>query len=141
MKSRTFSLVGGVGLALGLTWMAWADKKMPPEYAKLKNPVKATPPSLAAGKKLYAAKCEACHGKTGKGDGPVAQKMPNVKMPDLSTAEFAKESDQEIFWIISEGKEGTVMKGFKQEVKDNDRWHLVNYLRTLAPKPAKPAKK
>ncbi|MCS6859375.1 MAG: c-type cytochrome [Abditibacteriales bacterium] len=141
MKRRQLSIMGGIGLVVGLVWLAWADEKIPPEYAKLKNPVKATPQSIAAGKKIYTEKCEACHGKTGKGDGQVAKTMPNVKMPDLSTAEFAKESEQEIFWIISEGKEGTVMKGFKKEVKDNDRWHLVNYVRTFAPKPAKPAKK
>lgn len=134
--------MGGIGLALGLAWMAWADEKIPPEYAKLKNPVKATPQSIAAGKKIYAEKCEACHGKTGKGDGQVAKTMPNVKTPDLSTAEFAKESDQEIFWAISEGsKEQPLMVAFKKNLKENDRWNLVNYLRTFAPKSAKSAKK
>jgi mono/diheme cytochrome c family protein len=127
-----------VGLALGIAWVAFAgESKMPPEYAKKKNTVKATPQSIAAGKKLYDTKCASCHGKTGKGDGEMIKQMPNVKVPDMTTAEFAKESEQEIFWIMSEGKPGTVMMAFKTDkafAKDNDRWHVVNFIKSLAPK-------
>jgi mono/diheme cytochrome c family protein len=131
--------VSGVGLVLGIACVVWAaESKLPPEYANKKNTVKATPQSIAAGKKLYEAKCLSCHGKTGKGDGDIAKKLQNVKMPDLSTAEFAKDSDQEIFWIISEGsKDQPLMAAFKKDKElsnENNRWNLVNYLRTLAPK-------
>jgi cytochrome c5 len=38
-----------------------------PEAAKLKNPVAATPESLAAGEALYKRRCSGCHGVDAKG--------------------------------------------------------------------------
>ena len=51
-----------------------------PEAAKLKNPVKATPDSIAAGKKIYDTQCVSCHGATGQGrrqDGGVDHRRRN----------------------------------------------------------------
>ena len=43
-----------------------------------------------------------------------------------------QETDGELFWKISEGK--TPMPGFGKEFSETDRWLLVNYIRTLAPR-------
>ena len=40
-----------------------------PEAAKIKNPVAASPESIAAGKRSYTRLCTKCHGATGAGDG------------------------------------------------------------------------
>ena len=40
-----------------------------PEAAKVKNPVAASPESVAAGKRVYTRMCGRCHGAEGKGDG------------------------------------------------------------------------
>jgi mono/diheme cytochrome c family protein len=40
--------------------------------------------SAADGEKMYEAYCEACHGKTGKGDGPAAVALKDP-VPDLTT--------------------------------------------------------
>src|SRR5438552_2518816 len=67
------------------------------EAAKLKNPVKATPESIAEGKKIFEAQCVACHGRAGKGDGKMASQL-NPQPSDLTDATWKHGStDGEIF--------------------------------------------
>jgi mono/diheme cytochrome c family protein len=106
------------------------------DAAALKNPVKTSPASIAAGKKLYDTQCATCHGATGKGDGRMAVMMPEPKPSDLSDATWKHGStDGEIFTLIRDGSKGTGMRGYAARMKTQDIWNVVNYLRTLAPKP------
>jgi mono/diheme cytochrome c family protein len=43
-------------------------------------------------------------------------------------------TDGEIFWKIGEGRRP--MPSFKKRLTDDQRWQLVNYVRSFAPKPA-----
>ena len=38
-------------------------------------------------------------------------------------------SDGEIFQVITDGVPATVMRAFKEELTEEMRWHLVNYLK------------
>ena len=108
------------------------------DAAKLKNPVKATPESIAAGKKIYDTQCATCHGESGKGDGKMAASITGTKPSDLSDASWKHgSSDGEIFTLIRDGSKGTGMRGYATKLKTDDIWNVVNYTRTLAPKPAK----
>ncbi len=129
-----------VALALSLALAAWVmphgkDPWPAPEEAKkLKNPVPATEASVAAGKALFLDRCAQCHGEQGKGDGPDAP-LYSVKAADFTDAHMMEEmTDGEIFWKISEGRRP--MPSFKKQLTEEQRWQLVNFLRTLAPKPA-----
>jgi mono/diheme cytochrome c family protein len=108
------------------------------EAAAVKNPVKATPESVAAGKKLYDTQCTTCHGDTGKGDGKMAASLNPPKPSDLSDATWKHGStDGEIFTLIRDGSKGTGMRGYAARMKPDDMWSVVNYLRTLGPTSAK----
>ena len=104
-----------------------------PEAAKLKNPVKVTPDSIAAGKKVFDSQCAACHGPTGKGDGKAAAQL-NPKPPDLTDASWKHGStDGEMFTLIRDGTKGTGMKAYGSKLTADQLWSVVNYVRTLGP--------
>ena len=104
------------------------------EARRLRNPVASTPVSVTAGAAAYKKYCAFCHGATAKGDGPLA---PKGTMPaDLTDAMWTRGStDGEIFTVIMAGAGPTFdMKGFKGRIPDQDAWHIVNFLRSLAPR-------
>ena len=122
------------GLFVGLTGLLWAhgDKAwpVPKEAAARKNPVSAGHESLAQGKSLYEKNCASCHGLEGKADGPMAAHLLE-KPSDFTDAHMMGEmTDGVIFWKMSEGH--GPMPSFKKLLPAEERWHLVNYLRTLA---------
>jgi mono/diheme cytochrome c family protein len=120
------------------------DKPWPvPEAAKkMANPVKSTPAAAADAKRTYVKLCEQCHGEKGKGDGPEAM-MYTVKPANFSDAHMMAEmTDGEIFYKMTEGRQP--MPSFKKQLTDEQRWHLVHFVRTFATRPAAgkaPAKK
>jgi mono/diheme cytochrome c family protein len=108
------------------------DWKAPPRFAKIKNPVPSDATSIDAGKQIYLANCMACHGMTGKGDGPAAISC-NPRPKDLAEPQIASQADGELFWKITEGKNG--MKPYRKLLTETQRWTVINYIRTLAPPP------
>ena len=103
------------------------------EHAKLKNPVMATPESIAAGKPLFTKTCAPCHGVNATGGSGNDISPPS---PDLTDAEWQHGgTDGEIFFNIKEGIPPDLNMGpFGERLKDNDIWNIVNYLRSIAKK-------
>ncbi|WP_370477781.1 c-type cytochrome [Tamlana flava] len=103
--------------------------KVPEKYVKMKNP---TDPDedLAIGKSLYSKHCQSCHGKEGYGDGPKAKEMTG-DLGDFSSEEYQQQTDGTLFYKTSFGKDD--MPEFTKKIPDDeDRWLIVNYMRTLA---------
>ena len=98
----------------------------PARAAARKNPAKADAASLARGKAVYIAECASCHGNSGRGDGPSAKDLE--KSPGDMT-KVGSQSDGALFWKITEGKKP--MASFSTKLTEQQRWDVVNYLRTL----------
>jgi mono/diheme cytochrome c family protein len=104
-----------------------------PEAAKLKNPVAASPESVAAGKQLYTRYCAVCHGINATG-GSGSDISPPA--PDLTDKEWKHgSSDGEIFTVVKNGVPPDLnMEPWGDRIKDSDIWNLVNYLRSIEKK-------
>ena len=108
----------------------------PARAARKQNPVPADAKSVAQGKELFITGCLPCHGPTGRGDGPAASLLERngkqIHPGNLSDPKLWQQSDGAIFWKISEGR--TPMPAFQEAFSEEQRWQIVNYVRTLAPK-------
>jgi mono/diheme cytochrome c family protein len=102
---------------------------VPDKYVNMKNPVPAKQ-DASIGKSLYDKHCKSCHGKEGYGDGPKAAEMKG-DLGDFSSEEFQKQTDGALFYKTSFGRDD--MPEFTKKMPDDeDRWLIVNYMRTLA---------
>ncbi len=101
--------------------------------AKMKNPVASSAASVASGQAVYQKQCRMCHGAAGAAETPMAKKM---NASDLTDGTWTYGStDGEIFAVIQDGAgPGSKMTAFKGKVSDQDTWHVVNYIRSLAAK-------
>ena len=96
------------------------------------NPIPPNVDSIAAGELLYAENCFPCHGTTGAGDGPVGRTL-NPPPADLTLhTQPGVHPDGRLYNWITNGFQDSVMPAFSEKLTDDERWHLVNYIRTLA---------
>jgi len=142
--AAVFTLVFAVALA---TVVVDAQRRGgDPKLAARKNPVPSNAASITAGRALYQKNCRHCHGLRGRGDGPLAPRDP--KPADLTDAKWDHgSSDGEIFAVIWNGapsargkaKEAG-MVGMKGTLTEKEVWQIVNFIRSIGPAPAQPAK-
>ena len=102
-----------------------------PDSAKnAKNPTDAADEeNQEIGEELYMKHCKSCHGKEGYGDGSKAEELEG-DLGDFSSEEFQGQTDGALFYKITEGRDD--MPGFTKKMPDDeDRWLIVNYVRTL----------
>ena len=106
---------------------------VPADIAKMTNPVKPTPESLAYAKKMYGYDCAMCHGDNGdgKGDLAVEQKMTTKNFTD--PAALKDMTDGELFYVIKNGRGS--MPGEADRVKTDGIWNMVVLVRSFAKKP------
>jgi len=105
-------------------WTAPAKEK------KVKNPVLNNMESRSRGQIIYMEKCAICHGFKGEGQGEMGKTL-DPRLPDLTDGHMMKEMpDGEIYWKITAGK--GPMPSYQKELTKNERWDLVNYIRSLA---------
>jgi len=94
-----------------------------------RNPIPATPASVQKGGELFVIYCTPCHGAQGKGNGPVSTKF--VPPADLTNADLQK-GRTDGYWQSYLSAGGAVMPSYAEALSAEERWHVVNFLRTLA---------
>ena len=125
--------VGGgvIGLTYGLwiIFQALALDAYPTTYVRPIVPYQAL--SIANGRRLYEEHCVVCHGIAGYGDGPAAAAL-NPRPANLTAPHAAHHTVGDFFWWLTYGIKGSAMPGFQDRLSEDERWDLINFLRTLA---------
>jgi mono/diheme cytochrome c family protein len=123
------TIAGAIIFLFAFTPMQQSEEWIAPATANvMKNPFASNEQSIAAGKIIYTKSCYDCHGKKGKGDGPKSGDL-DKNPKDFTKAIFQKQTDGSIFWKITEGRKP--MPTFKKDLTDEERWKVINYVRTL----------
>src|SRR5262245_1412513 len=93
------------------------------------NPTPPSPESINRARELWKQDCEACHGASGRGDGPISanlQKQPK----DLSRiAPPPVFPDGVVAYRIANG--GEAMPAWKSVLTTDQIWDLINFIRSL----------
>jgi S-disulfanyl-L-cysteine oxidoreductase SoxD len=97
------------------------------EAAALQNPVAATAESVARGAYLYEINCLVCHGKEGRGDGPVGRKFDPSPV-DLNKDYTQSQADGQLFFTLTRGR--VAMPFYRDALSREERWDVINYLRS-----------
>jgi mono/diheme cytochrome c family protein len=102
---------------------------------ELKNPFPATQEGLNRAKPLYDVYCGVCHGVKGDGQGPLVT-VPDAKYPAAPKSfvidEMVNAGDGRYYFAIMYGK--NVMGGYADKLSYEERWQVINYIRSLQPK-------
>lgn len=110
-------------------------------------PPPATPERIARGKQLYAdAECLACHGATGRGDGPGAPTLKDesglrIAATDLRRPQRCKNGSrpEDVYRTLVTGLAGTPMPSYGDSLEPDQAWELVYYVLSLSREPQRAA--
>lgn len=101
------------------------------------NPFPVDPAFEALGKEMYDRHCLVCHGAAGLGlqtgtiisTDPAVQKYPPIA-PNLTMAPATDRSDGYLYGMIAVAR-GGLMPPYGPRTTHEERWAIVNYVRTL----------
>jgi len=96
------------------------------------EPLPSRPPSLERGAVVYREQCAACHGESGRGDGPKARSLKGPPPANLADpAVMGNKSLLDIFRRIAVGTPGTAMPEFAADLPVEDRWAVASYVAAM----------
>lgn len=89
---------------------------------------------LQRGKDIYVQNCLTCHGCAGNGLGSYAGTLI-VTPANYKQEPFRSMPEDQFFWHVSEGVQGTVMPPWKEALSEADRWMVIRYIRMIFSRP------
>lgn len=99
---------------------------------QLDNPVESNDESVAQGKKLYGIFCSICHGETADGNGHLyTGGLFPAKPTSLIDSYVQNKPDGDIYYVITAGSISGLMGPHGTQVAPDERWMIINYLRSL----------
>jgi mono/diheme cytochrome c family protein len=101
----------------------------PPHFQKAPPPSLNEQGSLDKGKSVYTTHCLNCHGRMGKGDGPIGKMLIP---PAANLTVLGKKSDQELLTTIQDGRPGTAMPSWKGNLSAQDILDVLSYVRKFS---------
>lgn len=110
-----------------------SDWRVPEQMKKVQNPYAANSEAVDAGMMVYMEHCKSCHGEDGDGKGEKAKELSVAPANFTDARAMSTVTDGELFWKITRGRRP--MPSFKDKLTDEERWQLVVYIRTFAPRP------
>ena len=117
------------------------QKEKPGEPLQIPPEPEVTPDRVKAGQEVFRkVECWKCHGVEGRGNGPSADTLTDDQNRPIKPYNFHDETrfkcgttDQDLYRIFMTGLDGTPMPSFADNIKPDEAWDLVFYLRTLQP--------
>lgn len=99
---------------------------------------------IKTGREVYArVQCWKCHGVLGQANGPSAATLTDDLGRPIAPYNFSEgarpkcgDTDRDIYRIFMTGLDGTPMPSYADNIKPDEAWDLVFYLRTLMSQPS-----
>ena len=95
-----------------------------------KNPFTPSPELLAEARAHFADHCAICHANNGSGNTEIGRNL-YPKAPDMRLPQTQNLTDAELYYTIHNGIRLTGMPAWGSDVKDEDSWKLVLFIRHL----------
>jgi mono/diheme cytochrome c family protein len=113
----------------------------PGEPIKIPPEPEVTADRLKTGQQVFQrVECWKCHGAEGRANGPSADTLTDDQNRPIKAYNFQEETrfkcgstDQDLYRIFMTGLDGTPMPSFADNIKPDEAWDLVFYLRSLQP--------
>jgi len=128
-----YGIIPAVAIAI-VSVFVFYEAPVAEKGSEIVNPIPPNADSVAKGQALFATNCVPCHGQTGLGDGPVGLTLSPRPANLQLHAVPGVHTDGQLYLWVSDGYPGSVMPAFRGSLSDDDRWNVVNFIRTLAPK-------
>jgi cytochrome c oxidase cbb3-type subunit I/II len=117
------------------------NKEKPGTPIQVSAEPEVTAERIKAGQAVYQrVECWKCHGPTGRGNGPSAATLTDDQNRPIQPYNFHDEtrfkcgtSDEDLYKIFMTGLDGTPMPSWSDNIKPDEAWDLVFYLRVLQP--------
>lgn len=124
-ETRTWHVINYLRSLSGNTEISIEADEVP------ENPIPYGTESIRRGRILYENYCALCHAIDGTGYTDYLDFL-STPPADFTTGEFRYgDRDGDIFEIIRDGTSRD-MESFKDRLKDDDMWHMVNYIRRFS---------